>query len=188
MYLFISEGERAQAWAGEGPGGEAGFLVCREPDAGLYSRTLDHDLSRKQVLNWLSHPGGPWNNLFLWTNFLSHPPSIKKKKTSILYKALETPLLARWKAARFMNFLIKPMRFYKSIQLDFCYLTEAVRCLCTFHVLPARLSWPRQWRPKLYPVLCACSMFSAGAAPPSRGRFRGAGAVFGCPTKDPEGV
>lgn len=87
-----------------------------------------------------------------------------------------------------MNFLIKPMRFYKSIQLDFCYLTEAVRCLCTFHVLPARLSWPRQWRPKLYPVLCACSMFSAGAAPPSRGRFRGAGAVFGCPTKDPEGV
>ena len=39
--------------------GKAGSLLSKEPNAGLDSRTLDHDLSPKQTLDQLSHPGAP---------------------------------------------------------------------------------------------------------------------------------
>ena len=37
--------------------GEAGFLLSREPDVGLDPRTPGSDLSQRQKLNGLSHPG-----------------------------------------------------------------------------------------------------------------------------------
>ena len=63
----MTEREREHAHAGgEAEGeGEAGLWWIREPDAGVW----DQDLSRRQVLNWLSHPDTPQNEL------LSIPPS-----------------------------------------------------------------------------------------------------------------
>ena len=50
LYLF----ERAAV--GEG---EAGSLLSREPNVELYLRTQGSDLSRRQMLNQLSHPDSP---------------------------------------------------------------------------------------------------------------------------------
>lgn len=59
FYSFTWETEREQA--GEGAEGqvEAGSLLRREPDKGLIPGPWDHDLSRKQMLHQLSHPGSP---------------------------------------------------------------------------------------------------------------------------------
>jgi len=45
-----------RGWA-EGEG-EAGSPLSREPNAGLWDPG-DHDLSRRQTLNRLTHPGAP---------------------------------------------------------------------------------------------------------------------------------
>jgi len=44
------------SWGTEGEG-EAASLLSREPNVGLHPRPRDHDLSQRQDLNWLSHPG-----------------------------------------------------------------------------------------------------------------------------------
>ena len=54
--------------------GESGSLQSREPNAGLDPRTLgswDHDLSRRQMLNWLSHPGAQIVYFFLKATYQS---------------------------------------------------------------------------------------------------------------------
>ena len=53
--LFISESER-ELKEGEG---EADSSLSREPDTELDPRTRDRDLSQRQTLNRLSHPGAP---------------------------------------------------------------------------------------------------------------------------------
>jgi len=57
IYLFDRESERAQAGVTVEGEGEAGSPPSREPDAGLDPRPRDHDPSRWQMLNHLSHPG-----------------------------------------------------------------------------------------------------------------------------------
>ena len=52
FYLFIHERQRE-----EEAKGEAGSLLSWEPNVGLNPRNLDHDLSRRQMLHQLSHPG-----------------------------------------------------------------------------------------------------------------------------------
>ena len=43
--------------------GEVGSPLSREPDAGWITGPEDHDLSQRQMLNCLSHPGAPKNDL-----------------------------------------------------------------------------------------------------------------------------
>ena len=58
------ERERTAEGEGEGEGnGEAGSLISRDPNDGLDPRIPDYDLSRRQMLNWLSHPGALFQTL-----------------------------------------------------------------------------------------------------------------------------
>ena len=59
FYLFERKRESTSWWEGAKAEGEADFPLSREPHIELYPRTLDHDLSRRQTLNQLSHPGAP---------------------------------------------------------------------------------------------------------------------------------
>lgn len=53
----MSERERIQAGGAEDR--ETDFLLSREPSVGLYFRTPESELSRRQILSPLSHPGAP---------------------------------------------------------------------------------------------------------------------------------
>ena len=55
--LFIWEGERKRESEGAKGEGEADSLLSKEPSWGSILGPWDHDLSQKQTLNWLSHPG-----------------------------------------------------------------------------------------------------------------------------------
>ena len=55
--LFIYLRDRAQAGEGAEGEGKADSLLSRKPDVGLDPGPRDHDLSRKQLPNQLSHPG-----------------------------------------------------------------------------------------------------------------------------------
>ena len=62
--LFIRKRERESASAQQGEQqaegkGEAGSPLSREPDPGLIPGPWDYDLSRRQMLNPLSHSGAP---------------------------------------------------------------------------------------------------------------------------------
>ena len=54
LLIYLTDKERAQA-GGEGEG-EAGSSLSRSPTWGLIPGPCDHDLSRRQMFNWLSHP------------------------------------------------------------------------------------------------------------------------------------
>ena len=63
VYSFERESTRESTsrgggWGAEGEG-KAVSLLNMEPNVGLNPRTLDHDLSQRQTLNSLSHPGAP---------------------------------------------------------------------------------------------------------------------------------
>ena len=60
ILFILSERERTQAGGGTGRG-RSRLLA----DVGLDPRTLDHDLSRRQTLNLLSHPGAPQNKVIM---------------------------------------------------------------------------------------------------------------------------
>ena len=47
---------------------EAGYPLSRKPDAGPIPGPQDHDLTQRQTLNQLSHPGAPQ-----WFKYLLHP-------------------------------------------------------------------------------------------------------------------
>ena len=64
------EREHEQGQGAEGEG-EANSLLSGEPNVGLHPRTPDHDLSRRQMLNRLSHPGAP-KILFFLSNLFTH--------------------------------------------------------------------------------------------------------------------
>ena len=62
----MSMRERAQTggWAEGEREGEADSPLSREPNVGLNPKTQDHDLSRRQTLNRLSHPGAQGSEMF----------------------------------------------------------------------------------------------------------------------------
>ena len=73
IYFWERERERERAWVGEGQRERGRHrirsslqaeLSAQSPTRGLNSRTVpcDHDLSRSQMLNWLSHPGTPFQH------------------------------------------------------------------------------------------------------------------------------
>ena len=74
MFLFIFEGERDRAWAGEEQRERGRHRIwsrlqapSHQPRAGRGARTHelgDHDLSRSRTLSRLSHPGAPPLTLF----------------------------------------------------------------------------------------------------------------------------
>ena len=66
MYLFLRERqtETAHKWERGREGGDRGskvgsVLTAESPTRGSNSQLQDHDLSRSQTLNRLSHPGAP---------------------------------------------------------------------------------------------------------------------------------
>ena len=69
LFIYLTERDTARegTQAGEVGEGEAGFPLSREPDVGLIPAPWDHDLSRRQTLNWLSHPGAPGLSVFFST-------------------------------------------------------------------------------------------------------------------------
>ena len=58
FYLFICEREHECGGWTEGEG-QADIPLSREPDVGLNPKIWDHDLSQRETLNQLSHPGNP---------------------------------------------------------------------------------------------------------------------------------
>ena len=62
FFLFIWESMSGEWGRGAEGDREADSLLSREPDAkwGSISGPQDHDLNRRQPLNWLSHPGAPY--------------------------------------------------------------------------------------------------------------------------------
>ena len=56
---------RAPAGGEVGAEGEAGSLLSREPDVGLIPGPRDHDLSQRQTLDQLNHPGVPKSGILL---------------------------------------------------------------------------------------------------------------------------
>ena len=54
--------------------GEGNTPLSREPIAGLHPRPWDHDLSLRQILHWLSHPGAPGSSIFtFWGTSIPFP-------------------------------------------------------------------------------------------------------------------
>ena len=69
--------------------GEAGFPLNRGPNMGLDSGPWDHDLSQRQKLNCLGHPGAPEfpffvtmcsNSVFLCRHVLGHVENVSSEK------------------------------------------------------------------------------------------------------------
>ena len=61
FWIYLFEREKENTDRGNSRGREtADSPPSRKPNAGLYHRTLDCDLSWRQMLNWLSHPGSPF--------------------------------------------------------------------------------------------------------------------------------
>ena len=59
-FIYLREREREhERRGGAGGEGEAGGLLSREPDRGLDPGPRQHELSRRQTLNRLGHPGTP---------------------------------------------------------------------------------------------------------------------------------
>ena len=62
LFIYLREREQVEVGPGGAKGeGEADFLLSREPEGegGLIPGPQDHDLSRRQTLNYPSHPGAP---------------------------------------------------------------------------------------------------------------------------------
>ena len=59
LFIYLRGKVREKAQARGRAEGEADSLLGREPHLELGPRTLDHDLSPRQILNQLSHPGTP---------------------------------------------------------------------------------------------------------------------------------
>lgn len=58
-FIDLFERESGRTSRGAAGRGEAGFVLSRGPNAGLDPRTVDHDLSRRQMLDRQSHPAAP---------------------------------------------------------------------------------------------------------------------------------
>ena len=71
LFIYLRETERSQAGGGAEGEGEASSPLSKEPNLGLRGLIpgpWDHDLSQREVINWLSHPGVPWIACFLMLN------------------------------------------------------------------------------------------------------------------------
>ena len=108
IYLFLTFiyfWDRDRAWTGEGQRGRHRIwnrlqaLSCqhRARRGAQTHGPWDHDLSQSWLLNWLSHPGAPSFSTF--------------KNLSFSVALWNSPLLARRDTARFMNRLIKSVRY-----------------------------------------------------------------------------
>ena len=72
LFAYLREREKGHREGGETEEeGEAGSLPSREPDQGLIPGPQARDLSRRQTLNQLSHPGTPQKSFL---RHFSNPP------------------------------------------------------------------------------------------------------------------
>ena len=82
----MREGEKTEHKQGGGEGTEgeeADSLLRREPDGwGSIAGPWDHDLSQRQMLNELSHPGLPRNSfnkvLLLWQKYIDYRGQVRR--------------------------------------------------------------------------------------------------------------
>ena len=59
LFVYLTESAHTEARGAAEGDGEAGSLLSMEIDVGLDPGPWEHDLSRRQMLNLLSHPGAP---------------------------------------------------------------------------------------------------------------------------------